>query len=149
MTGSHEHRYIAFDSATTTGFAYRSGDIWVTGVFNPRDKARMRGVIAEAMQCGVECAVIEDCYKSPSVRTLKVLQDCTTRIAVCCEDFGLYVGYCYPSTWQSACGLKGKRDELKKGAKKLAEILGAVRVTQDEADAVCLCDYAERNQILK
>ena len=146
-------KVIAFDAARRkTGYAYIRGrgstHSWVTGVVDVADTAALAGIIEDANAIGVTKAVIENCYLSDghkrNVYTLKTLQEAQTRIRVACEMAGLDVELVYAQTWQSAYGISGPRPDRKLGAQRVARALGAGDITDDEADAVCLCDYAER-----
>ena len=136
---------IAFDAAKRkTGWAFRIGNQWITGIVSPQNTEKLRAVIDLAKSHGATAAVIEDCYCGVNVRTIKALQDAQTRICVFCELAGLAVTLVYPATWHSAYGIHGKSVDCKRAAQLIASRLGAPNVTEDEADAVCLADYAER-----
>lgn len=136
-------KYIAFDAAIKTGYAYLPLKKYVTGTVSPKSKEALAKVFRDALSVGVDRVVIEDCYAGKSVKTLKSLQDSQTRITVEAERFGLPVELVYATTWQAAYGLTGKRADRKRGAMLTAKRLGADPKTQDEADAVCLLHYAE------
>lgn len=136
---------IAFDAAKKkTGWAMKIDGQWWTGVLSPQDTKKLQYLINWAVSHGATAAVIEDCYCGVNVRTTKALQDAQTRIRVFCELAGLAVTLVYPATWHSAYGIKGKSADCKRAALLIASRLGAPNVTEDEADAVCLADYAER-----
>jgi len=138
---------IAFDTALKTGWAYQnSSGAWRIGVVNPRRTLALNGVIAEARDTGCRLAAIEDCYLGHgNVHTLKVLQDCQTRIQCACEAHGLAVRLVPAQEWQSDLGLTGTREDRKYGAMRIARMLtGSTKLTQDMADAVCIADYMSR-----
>ncbi len=136
---------LAFDAAKRrTGYAFSTTDGWITGVVDVADTKALGAIIEAAKATGVTRAVIENCYMGSNVRTLKALQEAQTRIKVACEMAGLGVELVYAQTWQSAYGISGQRKDRKLGAKRVASMLGAGNVSEDEADAVCLADYAER-----
>lgn len=143
-------KVIGFDTAKRkTGWAYSPfPKHWETGIVEVADSKALNEVIAQAKAAGVTRAALEDCYlgnhTAANVRTLKALQEAQTRIKVACEMAGLDVELVYAQTWQSAYGITGKRKERKLGAQRVAHALGAGALTEDEADAVCLADYAER-----
>ena len=142
---------IAFDAAKKrTGYAYTGGrgttHWWITGVIDVADTAALAGVIDDAKHEGVTRAVIENCYLGANVHTLKALQEAQTRIRLACEMAGLPVVLVYASTWQAAYGITGPSADRKLGARRVANMLGAPDgLSQDEYDAVCLCDYAMLN----
>lgn len=59
------------------------------------------------------------------------------------EREGLKVEIVAPQTWQSGYGIAGKREKRKPLAMEIAKRLGYQGSSQDEADAVCLANYAE------
>lgn len=149
---------LAFDPAKKTGYAFRAGRLWHTGVVDPRNHAAVLGVCKQAILAGVKLALIEDCYvsqKAPepdpvtgkraagggNVKTLKSLQDKQTRVTVACELAGLQTELTYPVSWQSAFNIRGKREERKRHAKLIAERIAGRKLTQDEADAVLIAEY--------
>jgi len=143
-------KVIGFDAAKRkTGWAYSPiPRHWETGIVEVADSKALNAVIAQAKAAGVTRAALEDCYlgnhTAANVRTLKALQEAQTRIRVACEQAGLDVELVYAQTWQSAYNITGKRPDRKLGAQRVAHALGAGALTEDEADAVCLADYAER-----
>lgn len=140
-------KVLAFDVAKRkTGWALQPfPGRWETGIVDVADARALAAVIARAQAVGVEKAVLEDCYLDRgNVRTLKALQAAQTRIRVACEMAGLDVELVYAQTWQAAYSITGRRPDRKLGAQRVAHALGAGALTEDEADAVCLADYAER-----
>lgn len=145
---------IAFDSANKTGYAYMAHGTWVHGVLDMSGKTLKKRhdqwqnvirILTDAIDSGCTFAVIEDCYHAQGIKTLKSLVGTSTRLSVAAEFMDLEVKMIYPSEWQSACGATGKRENRKAKAMELARLLGAKNCTEDEADAVCLCDYAINN----
>lgn len=145
---SDTHKIIAFDAAKRrTGYAYRTDGRWITGTFTPLDTPALTQVVRNACKAGCTRAAIENCYVgSPrNIATVKALQDAQTRIAVACEMAGLEVVLIYPATWQASYNIGGPSRERKQAALAWARRLGAAPyLSEDEADAVCLCDYAMR-----
>lgn len=147
-------KFVAFDAAKRqTGYAYRGLDgQWVTGVVCPLNTVRLRKIVQNAKRAGATHAAIENCYlgarndEKRNVMTLKALQDAQTRIVLALEMNGYEKPkLVYPVSWQSAFGIGGQREDRKRGARRVAAQLGAPElVFDDEADAVCLCVYAER-----
>lgn len=140
-------KVIAFDAAKRrTGYAYRAGDVWVTGVFAIHEYAKIIDVIKHARLAGCTHAAIEEPFCGRNINTLKGLQDAQSRIAQRCEDAGLeWVGI-RATEWQSAQGCLKRGEDTKARAAALARTLDAPPyLSQDEVDAVCLCDYVERN----
>lgn len=143
-------KVLGFDVAKRkTGWAYSPfPQHWETGIVEVADTAALNEVIAQAKAAGVTRAALEDCYlgnhTAANVRTLKALQEAQTRIRVACEMAGLPVELVYAQTWQAAYNITGKRKDRKLGAQRVAHALGAGALTEDEADAVCLAEYATR-----
>ena len=140
-------KVIAFDAArNSTGYAYRNGLIWVTGTFNIEDYREIIQVIRNACMDGCTHAAVETPFGGPSIAGLIALQDAASRIQQRCEDAGLLCVPVRAIEWQAAQGCLKPRKETKQNARKLAVTLGAESyLTQDEMDAVCLCDYVEQN----
>lgn len=145
-------KFVAFDTAIhKTGVAYRDRDgRWTTSVVEARDTAALALVLDQAKAAGVDAAVVEDCYlhtndRRGNVVTLKRLQEAQTRIVVACEMVGLDpIQLVQPNVWQGAFKIGGDRERRKAGAAWVARTLGASPDSgQDEADAVCLCEYAQ------
>jgi len=144
---------IAFDAATNTGWAYRYGSgpckgEWNTGIVKPRDWKTLDAVLRKAQSHGVKEAVIEDCYLGVNPKTHKVLAIMQGLIIAACDRAGLPYEVIPAATWHADLGLTGPREDRKRGAKMIAtRVLGAAGgITSDEADAVCLCDMAERTK---
>ena len=142
---------IAFDAATTTGWAYRFGrgpceGEWSTGIVKPKDWKMLDGVLCVAEYNGVERVVIEDCYLGVNPQTHKILAIVQGLIISACDRARLPYDVISAATWHADLGLTGKREDRKRGAKMVAiKVLGALPgISQDEADSVCLCDMAER-----
>ena len=139
-------KFIAFDTALRkTGVAYQTLDgHWATAVVDVRDNAALALLLAEAKAEAVTGAVIEDCFFGVNVLTLKRLLEGQTRIRVLCELAGFEViELIQPSTWQSAFRIGGDRQSRKVGARYVAKMSGYTGTSEDEADAVCLCEFAQ------
>jgi hypothetical protein len=137
-------KYIAFDSANATGYAYKSGEIWVTGILDMTGKTFKKRLdqwretirlLAAAKAAGCTVAVVEDCYHAQGMKTFKSLVGTSTRLSVACEFSGLPAILIYPSEWQASAGITGQRKERKEKSIRLAKMLGANCVTEDESDA--------------
>lgn len=140
-------KVIAFDAArNSTGYAYLNGVLWVTGTFNIEDYREIIQVIRNACMDGCTHAAVEDPFGGPSIGVFKALQDAASRIQQRCEDAGLLCVPIRAIEWQAAQGCLKPRKETKQNARKLAVTLGAnPKASQDEMDAVCLCDYVTQN----
>ncbi len=139
-------KIIAFDAARkSTGYAYRNGQIWVTGTFNIYDYAKIIYVIKNACINGCTHAAIEEPFCGRNIATLKSLQDAFSRIAMYCEGAGLLWAPVRAITWQSSCGISAKRGDTKTQAAAIARLIGAPYLSADENDAILMCDFAERN----
>lgn len=152
---------IAFDSANTTGYAYMANGTWVTGVLDMSGRKlkhrkqqwqNMIRIITDAIDSGCDTVVIEDCFIGKGINSFKSQVSTMTRLAVASEFMGILPVFMKPSVWQSA-SLRTKKhmkhDDLKAASKQLAKVLGAKNCTEDEADAVCMCDYAANNVEVK
>ena len=139
-------RHIGFDVAVrVTGFAFRSAaGRWYSGVVRDLDPEALRHCIEAARACGVTAAAIEDCYCGQNVKTALALKEAQTVVRLTCERYGLTTSLVLAQRWQSAFGIGGKRPERKAGARRVAQLLGAVVTCQDAADAVCIAEYADR-----
>ena len=144
---------IAFDAATNTGWAFRYGPgpckgEWNTGVVKPRAWKTLDALLLKAQSHGVTEAVIEDCYLGVNPQTHKVLAIMQGLIIAACDRAGLPYEVIPAATWHDDLRLTGPREDCKRGAMLIAtKYLGASKgITQDEADAVCLCDMAERTK---
>lgn len=136
---------LAFDAAKRrTGWAYGAPGRWTTGLIDVLDTPALDTLIATVAKLGIRHATVENCYLGGNVVTLKALQEAQTRIVTACERQGLAVDLVYAQTWQSDLGLTGPSEDRKLGAMRIARLLGYTGKSQDEADAVCLCDYAQR-----
>lgn len=138
------YSFIAFDLATKTGVAYYSNG-WVTHSYKSvtiDTIEQLRPVIREARKAGIDMAVIEDCYLGCGVRALKMLAGLAGGLTVMLRQEGMAVKTCLAQQWQSNLRIRGQRTERKHGAMVTAKRLGADPKNQDEADAVCMCYYA-------
>lgn len=137
-------RLVAFDAATRTGWAYRADGQWTTGTLDPTKSATVASMLRKAMTAGVDQVVIEDCYLGRNVATVIALARIQGRILAVCEALGLPVRFVSPNTWKARM-LGGRRHRTtdKKASLQRAWKLGAQVTNDDEADAVCLCVFAE------
>lgn len=140
-------KVIAFDAARRcTGYAYRNGKAWKTGVFAIHEYAKITAVIRDACIDGCTHAAIEEPFCGRNISTLKSLQDAFSRIAMYCEGAGLVWAPVRAITWQSSCGISAKCGDTKTQAAAIARLIGAEQyLSADENDAILMCDFAERN----
>ena len=76
------------------------------------------------------------------VLTYKKLAQLQGVIINLCISEGIEYVLVSPSRWKKFCGIKGKyRDEQKKNAMLFAENITPKKITQDEADAICIGYY--------
>lgn len=142
-------RFIAFDVALRkTGVAYpNSIRGWNTEVISVHDTTKLDLVIAWAKETH-DCvaAAIEDCWLGKNAASFKALAISQGRIVSACERAGLVrIEIVHPSTWQNNYGISAKNGgDVKLGAMRVAKLLGYGGDSQDEADAICLCDYAQQ-----
>ncbi len=151
---------IAFDAASTTGWAYRRPPqgscgchcvglgVWTTDILDPWDHRAVDKLLQSAKCHGVTRAVIEDCYLGVNPQTYKILAVVQGLLRSACDRAELPVEVIPASTWHADLKLTGKRADRKRGAMMIAtKVLRALPDTQDAADAVCLCDFAERSGV--
>lgn len=137
---------IAFDAATQSGYAYKSNGQWRIGTIDPRKGDVLLRVLAEARTAGVTECAIENCYHGKNALTTITLARIQGRIEAACERVGIAWHYVHPMTWKSAqlAGARVRADQ-KTASIRMARMLGALPANDDEADAVCICDYATAN----
>lgn len=149
---SNQNRYIGLDVAKLkTGWAYMDRQkLWVCGTLSVYTD-ELAEVIEAALAEGIVRAAIEDCYlargTAGNVKTLKALQDAQTRACVFCEQAGLDWVLVPATAWQSGFNLRGDRTSRKRGARKVADLLGSTAKNQDEADASLISEYAWRHKL--
>lgn len=137
---------LALDVATRTGWAYKA-EIWHTGTVDATCEDTRRLTLLNAQRAGCTHLVVEDCFAGLNVGTFRTLIELQTKWKM----DAAYMGYqlckpVMPSVWQSKIlvigGCKPGKGETKQYAAIAARMLGANCKTQDECDAVCLCEYA-------
>ena len=140
-------KFIAFDTATQCGIAYRDeyGD-WHTDVLDPYSVCVADAIRNARDIWGITAAILEGCYLGKNAHTFGKLSEIQGRIKLLCEQAGLSPIVVYqPSEWQASFGISAKNGgNTKDGSRVTAIRLGAAKgLSADEYDAICLCDYAE------
>jgi Holliday junction resolvasome RuvABC endonuclease subunit len=137
---------IGIDPAGRTGFAYKMDGKWVTGTVSAYRWRDLYRQFKLARERGVEQAVMEDCYLGLDLKVLKRLVNIQGRVQSALEEAGIVVRMVTARSWKSAMLRDGGfavmgRDAQKSRAMVVARRLGANPVTDDEGDAVCICQY--------
>jgi len=144
-------------SLMRTGWAYVAGTgathYWLLGSCRGDDYEAMRAVLWEAAAFGVTHAAIEDVYLGRNFRTAAVLAEVRGGIKSACAGAGIEAIDVPAMTWKSAMlTMSGRipqgRKAQKGAALMVARTLGANPCNSDEADAVCIADYARRKWTL-
>ena len=137
-------RIVGVDAASRTGYAFRTESGWTTGRLDPLKSSAVAAMLRKALAAGVDEVVIEDCYLAKNVAVTISLARIQGRIMAVAEALGLPCRLVSPKTWKAKMlrGIRG-RDEQKKASLSAAWKLGANVTNDDEADAVCLCAFAE------
>lgn len=137
---------IGIDPATRTGYAYHWGGKWITGVFNPAKRQDAIDAIGAAVESAcVTVAYVETGYLGKNPRTLIRLTELRCAVERVLDDYGVTIHHVPATTWQSAFSITGPRADRKAGATHTARVyLGAECTTQDECDAVCICEFGRR-----
>jgi len=82
-----------------------------------------------------------------NVVTFKVLAYIQAMLIIYCEQQHISYSIISSNSWKSFCGIKGKkRDEQKRNAQEWVTTKFNRKVTQDEADSVCLGFYSVNSQ---
>ena len=140
-------------SLRRTGWAYVAGTgrtrYWAHGSLRGDDDAGLLALLKEAAQAGVTHAAIEDVYLGKNFRTAAVLAEVRGRIKGACAAAGIEVRDVPAMTWKAGMlTMNGRlpqgRKEQKAAAVTVARACGANPRNSDEADAVCIADYARR-----
>jgi len=139
---------IGLDPGNATGWAFRdSAGAWQNGTLAPENFAAVDHVLVSARAAGVTVAAIESPFLGKNVQTLRVLSEIRGRLISACERQGLTIRNVAPLQWKSAmimtpAGMPQGREAQKRAAIAKAKALGASVNGDDQADAVCLCEYA-------
>jgi len=145
---------IGIDPAKRTGYAYRddTGE-WCSGTVDPDDREALRRILQSAMKCGCTVAAIEDCYLDKNAATFKKLAVIQGRIIAECISVGLKYKTINPTKWKRAMLTTGgwfpkRRQDQKTLARWVAiHLFHATPKNYDEADAICICEYATRTPL--
>lgn len=143
---------LAFDPAKRTGWAYKTmEDKWDCGVVNPDDTLTVKDVIMLAISQGVDKAVLESTYLAVNPATRSRLDEIRGQLRGMCMQYGMEVQNVAPNTWKAAMlRTNGRMPKGRKAQKEqamlVARALGAEPRNADEADAVCLCEWARRKK---
>lgn len=136
---------IAFDAATIkTGWAMWDRHVLLTGTIDKvAESADLIDVLDHAIKLGLSTVVIEGGYFGVNAATYGNLREVHGAIKRQAWIMGLCSRTVQPSVWQASYGITGGREERKVGARRVANRLGYQGKSQDEADAVVLCAYAD------
>lgn len=141
---------LAFDPAKRTGWAYtRTDGEWVCGTVDPDDAKAVVGVVSRAVSVCARLAVLESTYLAVNPATRSRLDEIRGQLRGMCMQYGMEVENVAPNTWKAAMlRVNGRMPKGRKAQKEqamaVARALGAEPRNADEADAVCLCEWARR-----
>lgn len=148
-------KILAFDQATTkTGYALLEEGKVTCGLINLGVKefkkldADIKGrltvkKISELIgEFQPDIVIIEDVALQKNAKVLIQLSRIQGGIIGYCDSIGMPIAVMKPSQWRKIClltqGAGVKRSELKTEAKKFVESFFNLKVSSDEADAVCI-----------
>jgi hypothetical protein len=151
-------RYIAFDAAYsgTTGYAWQAtGGGWLFGTVDPMARHAVIDLLRDVQSAGIEAVVIEDCYLGENPNTFGLLSEVRGRISAYADLVGMPWHKVSANTWRSGFKIYGKREPCKAEARRQAGLMTGhefvvrkktkTKVDEtDMAEAVLLCDYANR-----
>ena len=87
--------------------------------------------------------IIEDIQYQNNIQTFKVLAKLQGVLINTCIEHNLTYHVVHSATWKSFNNVKGKaRLQQKEEAQRVVKTLYQLKVTQDEADAICMGRYA-------
>lgn len=96
----------------------------------------------------VEFIVIEDLAVTRSASTTKALAGLLYHLLTEFRKRDMLVVQVRPSEWRKVCKIKGKcRNELKENAIKHVKNVYNLNVNNDEADAICIAEYAKSLEV--
>lgn len=96
----------------------------------------------------VEFIVIEDLAVTRSATTTKALAGLLYYLLIEFRKRDMLVVQVRPSEWRKVCKIKGKcRQELKENAIKHVKNVYNLNVNNDEADAICIAEYAKSLEV--
>lgn len=88
---------------------------------------------------------LEEIQEQSNVQTFKMLAMVQAILLVALREKGIKFHLVYSSQWKSLLGIKGKgRTEQKRNAQAYVMNCYGKKVTQDEADAICIGEYITR-----
>ena len=148
-------KILAFDQATTkTGYALLEEGKVTCGLINLGVKefkkldADIKGrltvkKISELIgEFQPDIVIIEDVALQKNAKVLIQLSRIQGGIIGYCDSIGMPIAVMKPSQWRKIClltqGAGVKRSELKTEAKKFVESFFNLKVSSDEADAICI-----------
>lgn len=136
-----------------TGWAYMDEkNVWHYGVMDVYDPNVIE--VFEAAEHCCHIAAIEKPWLHPdpykrNPKTLIELALACGRAQVFAQQYGMRPIMVPAQQWKSSWGLPHNRKESKYACVKLARMLtGADKLTNDEADAILLCEYSRRVETL-
>lgn len=95
-----------------------------------------------------ELVVIEDLSVTRNASTVKLLAGLQIEIEIICEKREYLYQLVRPSEWRKVVGIKGqKRKEQKANTIKHVKEKHGIDVNEDEADAICMGEYAKSIRI--
>lgn len=150
---------LAFDPSTTsTGWAVydtQHDDLLEYGIINPPMKDPIERIMQIDRQVKEllrdwkpEITLIENLSVTRNARTTILLSGLQVIIEVACKRRNLLYLPVRPTEWRKETGIKGRiRTEQKANAIKHIKEKYNIDVNEDEADAICLAEYAKSFKI--
>lgn len=142
-------RILAFDQATTTGFAVLEKDNLIhTGKFTLEGSLVGKCLLLQEQaeliikEWAPDLVVVEEIQLQANTLTFKSLAYIQASILMLLESMGQKYEVVSASSWKSTNKVKGRtRAEQKRNAQDRVFQLFGIKATQDEADAVLLAQH--------
>jgi len=139
---------LAFDPATTTGWAFITRDPLIadnieSGVVDTGDGPRLRAIVGMARYYGVEKVVVEFTPVAGGFRNgLESRLNAIRDIEHACGWFGIdRVLRVNVNTWRKGMGFPHRGAGAKQAAMDYVTALGIKPATHDEAEAICIARF--------
>lgn len=144
-------RILALDQASKTGWSlFEDSTLMDYGILDCsgiRDNVKRHSELKKKInklikKTKAEVIVIEDTQQQFNINTFKVLTELLGVLKNTFHEQDLAFIVSKSSEWRRVCGIKGKkRKEQKENAQLWVRLKFGVRVSEDEADAICIGWY--------